>query len=412
MALIVQKYGGSSVATAEKMKHVARRAAATAQAGNRVVVVVSAPGDMTDDLITRAREVTDQAPAREMDMLLAVGEQVSIALLSMALQALGCAATSLAGWQVRVLTEPVHTKARILDVDRGRMLDELNRGRIPVVAGFQGVTASGEVTTLGRGGSDTTAVALAAALGADFCEIYTDVTGVFTADPRIVPDARKLHRLTYDEMLEMASSGAVVLQTRAAEYAKQYEVPLHVRSTFHEEEGTIIMGARATIPEESMEPTRVVNAVTHDLSVTKLTVVDLPDIPGVAHRLFNQLAEAHVNVDMIVQTASRCRHADISFTTSRSDAHIAIEATQRVARELGAARVDAEEGVAKVSVVGAGMVSNPGVASTMFGALAAEQINIQMISTSEIKISCIVSVDEAQRAVRALHRAYNLQDDA
>jgi aspartate kinase len=403
--LIVQKFGGSSVATPDKMKHVARRVSETVRAGHKVVVVVSAPGDTTDDLIARAKDVTEQAPPREMDMLLAVGEQISIALLSMALHELGHAATSLAGWQVRVLTEPVHTKARILEVDRGRLLDELNRGHIPVVAGFQGVTAFGEVTTLGRGGSDTTAVALAGALGADVCEIFTDVTGVFTADPRFVPEARKLPRLNYDEMLEMASSGAVVLQTRAAEYAKQYRVPLHVRSTFHAEEGTIIA-------EESMEPTRVVNAVTHDLSVTKLTVVDLPDIPGVAHRLFNQLAEAHVNVDMIVQTASRGGHADISFTTNRADARTAIEATQRVARELGAGRVDAEEGVAKVSVVGAGMVSNPGVASTMFGALAAEQINIQMISTSEIKISCIVAVSEAQRAVRALHRVYNLQDDA
>jgi aspartate kinase len=337
-------------------------------------------------------------------MLLAVGEQISIALLAMALQEEGERATSLAGWQVRVLTEPVHTKARILEVERGRLLDELSRGRIPVVAGFQGVTASGELTTLGRGGSDTTAVAVAAALGADVCEIYTDVPGVFTADPRLVPTARKLPYLTYDEMLEMASSGAVVLQTRAAEYAKLYRVRLHVRSTFDDEEGTII-------GEEPMEPVRSVNAVTHDLDVCKITVQDLPDVPGVAHRLFGVLAEAHVNVDMIVQTASRGGRADISFTVSRGDARAAVEGAERVARELGATRVASEEGVAKVSVVGAGMVSNPGVAATMFGALAAEQINIQMISTSEIKISCVIDAASVPRAVRALHRAFNLEED-
>ncbi|MDR7541744.1 MAG: aspartate kinase, partial [Armatimonadota bacterium] len=383
MSLIVQKFGGSSVATPERVFHVARRVARTRRAGHQVVVVVSAPGDTTDELIQRAHRITERPSPRELDMLLAVGEQISIALLAMALQEEGERATSLTGWQVRILTEPVHTKARILDVERGRLLDELSRGRIPVVAGFQGVTASGELTTLGRGGSDTTAVAVAAALGADVCEIYTDVPGVFTADPRLVPTARKLAYLTYDEMLEMASSGAVVVQTRAAEYAKLHRVRLHVRSTFEDSEGTII-------GEEPMEPVRSVNAVTHDLDVCKITVQDLPDVPGVAHRLFGVLAEAHVNVDMIVQTASRGGRADISFTVSRGDARAAVEGAERVARELGASKVESEEGVAKVSVVGAGMVSNPGVAATMFGALAAEQINIQMISTSEIKISCVI----------------------
>ncbi len=404
MSLIVQKFGGSSVATPERMFHVARRVARTRRAGHQVVVVVSAPGDTTDELIQRAHRITERPSPRELDMLLAVGEQISIALLAMALQEEGERATSLTGWQVRILTEPVHTKARILDVERGRLLDELSRGRIPVVAGFQGVTASGELTTLGRGGSDTTAVAVAAALGADVCEIYTDVPGVFTADPRLVPTARKLPYLTYDEMLEMASSGAVVVQTRAAEYAKLHRVRLHVRSTFEDGEGTII-------GEEPMEPVRSVNAVTHDLDVCKITVQDLPDVPGVAHRLFGVLAEAHVNVDMIVQTASRGGRADISFTVSRGDARAAVEGAERVARELGASKVESEEGVAKVSVVGAGMVSNPGVAATMFGALAAEQINIQMISTSEIKISCVIDAASVPRAVRALHRAFNLEEE-
>ncbi len=404
MSLIVQKFGGSSVATPERVFHVARRVARTRRAGHQVVVVVSAPGDTTDELIQRAHRITERPSPRELDMLLAVGEQISIALLAMALQEEGERATSLTGWQVRILTEPVHTKARILDVERGRLLDELSRGRIPVVAGFQGVTASGELTTLGRGGSDTTAVAVAAALGADVCEIYTDVPGVFTADPRLVPTARKLPYLTYDEMLEMASSGAVVVQTRAAEYAKLHRVRLHVRSTFEDSEGTII-------GEEPMEPVRSVNAVTHDLDVCKITVQDLPDVPGVAHRLFGVLAEAHVNVDMIVQTASRGGRADISFTVSRGDARAAVEGAERVARELGASKVESEEGVAKVSVVGAGMVSNPGVAATMFGALAAEQINIQMISTSEIKISCVIDAASVPRAVRALHRAFNLEEE-
>lgn len=404
MSLIVQKFGGSSVATPERVFHVARRVARTRRAGHQVVVVVSAPGDTTDELIQRAHRITERPSPRELDMLLAVGEQISIALLAMALQEEGERATSLTGWQVRILTEPVHTKARILDVERGRLLDELIRGRIPVVAGFQGVTASGELTTLGRGGSDTTAVAVAAALGADVCEIYTDVPGVFTADPRLVPTARKLPYLTYDEMLEMASSGAVVVQTRAAEYAKLHRVRLHVRSTFEDSEGTII-------GEEPMEPVRSVNAVTHDLDVCKITVQDLPDVPGVAHRLFGVLAEAHVNVDMIVQTASRGGRADISFTVSRGDARAAVEGAERVARELGASKVESEEGVAKVSVVGAGMVSNPGVAATMFGALAAEQINIQMISTSEIKISCVIDSASVPRGVRALHRAFNLEEE-
>lgn len=402
MALIVQKYGGSSVATAEKLRHVAQRVAATRRKGADMVVVVSAPGDMTDDLIARAREISPAPPARELDMLLAVGEQVSIALLSMALHALGEEAISLTGSQVRILTDGVHTKARILEVDRRRIDDELRRGRVVVVAGFQGVTPDHEITTLGRGGSDLSAVALASALGAEECEIYTDVSGVFTADPRIVPEARQLSRVSYDEMLEMASSGAVVLQTRSVEYAKSYGVRLHVRSTWSDAPGT-------TVEEVSeVERIRLVTGVAHDTNVAKITIRDLPDIPGIAHRIFSALAERHINVDMIVQTASRGGKADISFTVTTTDAPAAEETTRAVGREIGAGEVAAGEGVAKVSIVGAGMVSHPGVAATLFGALAAAGVNIQMISTSEIKVSCIIPVEDVQKAVRAAHRAFNL----
>ncbi len=402
MALIVQKYGGTSVATAERVRHVAGRVVATRRAGHEVVVVVSAPGDMTDELIARAREISLRPPARELDMLLAVGEQISIALLSMAIQELGQEAISLTGSQVRILTDGVHTKARILEVDRRRIDAELARGRVVVVAGFQGVTPDHEITTLGRGGSDVTAVALASALGAAACEIYTDVAGVFSADPRVVPEARKLDVVSYDEMLEMASSGAVVLQTRSVEYAKHYRVRLHVRSTWSEEPGTIV----EEVP--TMERVRLVTGVTHDLDVARITIRDVPDVPGIAHRIFSALAARHINVDMIVQTASRNGRADISFTVTKADAALAEEVTREVAREIGAGKVAAARDVAKVSIVGAGMASNPGVAATMFGALAGEGINIQMISTSEIKISCVVAAADVHRAVRAVHRAFSL----
>jgi aspartate kinase len=401
VGLIVQKYGGSSVATADRLRHVATRVVGTRRAGSDVVVVVSAPGDTTDELVARAREISSRPPARELDMLMAVGEQISIALLSMAVQEFGQEAISLTGSQVRILTDGVHTKARILEVDRRRIDAELARGRVVVVAGFQGVTPDLEITTLGRGGSDVTAVALASALGAEACEIYTDVAGVFTADPRIVPEAQQLRRLSYDEMLEMASSGAVVLQTRSVEYAKFARVRLHVRSTWSEGPGTVVEEA----PE--MERMRLVTGVTHDLDVARLTIRDLPDVPGIAHRIFSALAARHVNVDMIVQTASRGGRADISFTVSRSEAAAAEEATREVGREIGGEVAAAEE-VAKVSIVGAGMASNPGVASAMFGALAEEGINIQMISTSEIKVSCVIPVADTTKAVRAVHRAFNL----
>ncbi len=401
MTLIVQKYGGSSVATAERLRHVAARVVETRRLGAAVVVVVSAPGDTTDELIARAREISARPPARELDMLMAVGEQISIALLSMAVQELGQEAISLTGMQVRILTDGVHTKARILEIDHRRIDAELARGRVVVVAGFQGVTPDLEITTLGRGGSDVTAVALASALGAESCEIYTDVPGVFTADPRIVPEAQQLHRLSYDEMLEMASSGAVVLQTRSVEYAKFARVRLHVRSTWSDAPGTVVEEG----PE--MERVRLVTGVTHDLDVARLTIRDLPDVPGIAHRIFSALAARQVNVDMIVQTASRGGRADISFTVSRSEAAAAEEAAREVGREIGGEVAPAED-VAKVSIVGAGMASNPGVASAMFGALAEEGVNIQMISTSEIKVSCVIPVADTTKAVRAVHRAFNL----
>jgi aspartate kinase len=402
MALVVQKYGGTSVATPERIKHVARRVVNTKISGNDVVVVVSAPGDTTDHLIELAKQVNERPPAREMDMLLATGEQISIALLAMAIHAIGHSAISLTGAQVRILTDGVHTKARILEVDRERILRELARGNIVIVAGFQGVTPDNEITTLGRGGSDVTAVALASALDAETCEIYTDVEGVFTADPRIVPEARKLEYVSFDEILEMASSGAVVLQTRAAEYAKQYNVPLHIRSTFSEGEGTRIGEVTG------MEKVRVVTAVAHDRNVAKITITDVPDVPGIAHRLFSAIAAKHINVDMIVQSASREGVTDISFTVAATDGEAAAEVTREVAREIGASGVMWEGGVAKISIVGAGMVTNPGVAAKMFGALAQEGINIQLISTSEIKVSCIIDEKDVERAVRAVHRAFNL----
>ncbi len=404
MGLIVQKFGGSSVAGADRVKNVAARVVATRRAGHRVVVVVSAPGDMTDDLIRMARQISEQPPAREMDMLLATGEQVSIALLAMAIHAGGHEVISLTGGQARIRTERVHTRARIVDVDRRRIDRELASGRIVIVAGFQGITDEEEITTLGRGGSDTTAVALASALGADVCQIYTDVEGVFTADPRLVPAARKLREISYDEMLEMASSGALVLQTRAAELAKQYRVPLEVRSSFVDREGTMVT-------DRSIERRRVVTGVTHDRNVAKITATGVADRPGAAHTIFRAVAARHVNVNMIIQSVPRHERADISFTVAASDMRAAVDAVRAVAAEVGAEEVLADDGVAMVSAVGAGMISNPGVAARMFGALAAAGINIELIATSEIKVSCVIRASEVERAVQALHAEFELQHE-
>lgn len=401
MSLIVQKFGGSSVADADRIRHVAKRVLASRRQGHDVVVVVSAPGDTTDDLIEMANRITAQPAPRELDMLLATGEQVSIALLAMAIQTEGAEAISLTGAQARIRTEPVHTRARILSIDRRRIDGELARGQIVIVAGFQGITEDDEITTLGRGGSDATAVALASSLGADVCQIYTDVEGVFTADPRIVPEARKLSEVTYEELLEMASSGALVVQTRAAEMAMQQRVRLEVRSSFVDREGTVVT-------DIMLERRKVVTGVTHDADVAKITAAGVGDRPGVAHRLFKAIADRHVNVNLIVQSVPRKERADISFTVARSDMAAAVEAARSVARDVGAGEILADDGVAMVSIIGAGMITNPGVAARMFGALAAEGINIELIATSEIKISCVIAQQAIEAAVRTLHKTFEL----
>lgn len=405
MTLIVQKYGGSSVATPERIKAVAQRIVDTKRSGAQVVAVVSAMGDTTDELIALAKQISPSPPRRELDMLLATGEQASCALLAMAIDALGEAAVSLTGPQVGIITDSVHTKAKILQINPSRAHRELARGKIAIVAGFQGLSHDeADITTLGRGGSDTTAVALAAALGADVCEIYTDVEGVFTADPRVVPTARKLRDISYGEMLEMASLGAVVLQPRSVEVAAQYGVTIHVRSSFSHREGTYVRG------EKTMERDMVVVGVAHDTNVAKIVVVDVPDRPGVAYQLFAALAAEQINVDMIVQTTKRENRTDLLFTVTRDDLPKTLEVTESIARELGAAGVLHATDVGKVSIVGAGMMSNPGVAARMFQALARHGINIHVISTSEIKVSCLISLDAVPTAVRAIHDAFGLGD--
>ncbi|MGH7333483.1 MAG: aspartate kinase [Candidatus Rokuibacteriota bacterium] len=411
MALIVQKYGGSSVADPEKIRNVARRVAASASgegrgSGHQLVVVVSAMGKTTDDLMELAHRITPTPEPREMDMLLATGEQVTIALLAMALHALGFKARSFTGPQVGMVTDRAHTQARITTIRDERVRRALDDGAIAVVAGFQGLSDEDEVTTLGRGGSDLTAVALAAALRADVCEIYTDVDGVYTADPNIVPGARKLARVAYDEMLEMASLGAKVLQARSVEFAKKYAVPVHVRSTFKPEGGTLV-----TAEESSMEAA-VVTGITHDPSQAKISVLRVPDRPGIAARVFGAVAERGIVVDMIVQNISRDGFTDISFTVPRGDHARAATALEEIAREVGALGIVHDERVAKVSIVGVGMRSHSGVAARMFAALSKEAINIQMISTSEIAVSCVIEDKYAELAVRALHDAFELAREA
>ncbi|MGB9858704.1 MAG: aspartate kinase [Moorellaceae bacterium] len=404
MALIVQKYGGTSVDGPERVKNVAHRVVATKRAGHEVVVVVSAPGDTTDKLIEMAKQITPHPPARELDMLMATGEQMSIALLAMAIQDLGEPVISLTGPQVGILTDGVHTKARILSVSCDRLRKELNAGKIVIVAGFQGATADNEITTLGRGGSDTTAVALAAALKADVCQIYTDVDGVYTADPRVVPEARKLPVISYDEMLELASLGAQVLQPRSVEFAKLHKVVLEVRSSFNYHEGTLVKEV------SDMEKRMVVTGVAGDRNVARIAVYDVPDRPGIAKALFEALAKESINVDMIVQSAMRDGINDIAFTVARDDLPKALEVTEKVKEKIGASFVAYDDKVAKVSIVGAGMITNPGVAAGMFACLAEEGINIHMISTSEIKVSCIIDEERLTTAVRALHKWFGLEE--
>ena len=402
MTLVVQKFGGTSVADADRMQAVAEHVARTRRSGDDVVVVVSAMGRTTDDLLHLAEQVSGVHPAREMDMLLTAGERMSMALLCMALAERGVPAASFTGSQAGIITDTLHRKARILEVKGDRLRAALAEGVVPVVAGFQGVSSTRDITTLGRGGSDVTAVALAAALGAARCEIYTDVSGVFSADPRVVPTARKLPRVSFEEMLEIAATGGRVLMLRSVEFARNHHVPLLVRSSFTWEPGTTV------IEEDPSMEQPVVSAVTHDTSQAKITLSGVADRPGIAATLFRRLAERSVNVDMIVQNISHDGMTDISFTAPREDLAASREVAESMLGPLEAAEVITDEDVATVSLVGAGMKTHPGVTATMFETLAAEGINIEMISTSPIRISCMVRSDLAEKAVQALHRAFEL----
>ena len=400
--LIVQKFGGSSVANAERIQNVAKRVVSYKEKGFDLVVVVSALGDTTDELIALADKINTNPPEREMDMLLSTGEQISVALLAMAIHKLGFEAISFTGAQVGIITDSSHTRARIIRINGDKIKEELKKGKIVIVAGFQGVNLNQDITTLGRGGSDLTAVALAKELNARSCEIYTDVQGIYTTDPRIEPKARKIKAITYDEMLEMASLGAQVMQARSIEVAKKFNVPLHVRSSFSKNSGTMI------IKEVKKMEEVVVNGITLNRNEAKITLCNVPDKPGVAVRLFKDLACAQVSVDMIVQNVSHIRQTDISFTTTKTDAAKATRITKRVASQIGAGDVQLDEDIARVSIVGVGMKSHHGVAAGMFGVLADNKINIEMISTSDISISCIIKKKFAEIAVRALHEKFGL----
>ncbi|TLS52984.1 aspartate kinase [Paenibacillus antri] len=402
MALVVMKFGGSSVGDAERMKRVAKRVVEKKREGNRVVVVVSAMGDTTDDLIDLSKQLTDQPSAREMDMLLTTGEQVSVALLSMTIHTHGEGAVSYTGWQAGMTTEAAHGRARISDIRPDRIHKALDEDKIVVVAGFQGMTEDGEITTLGRGGSDTTAVALAAALKADLCEIYTDVDGIYSTDPRIVKVARKLNEISYDEMLELANLGAAVLHPRAVEYAKHYSVPLVVRSSFTYNEGTIVK------EDASMEQGVVVSGIAYDKNVARISILGVKDVPGQLAKVFTALGDAGINVDIIVQSGVQNGKADFSFSTGSSDAEQAVTILRGMQNDVGFDDVTSETNLVKVSIVGAGMVSNPGVAAKMFDAISSQGVSIKMVSTSEIKVSCVIDADKFQDVVRACHTAYGL----
>ena len=417
MALIVQKYGGSSVSDAESIKRVAKRIAESKRAGNDVVVVVSAMGDMTDELIDLAQQVTPAPPQREMDILLTAGERISMSLLAMAINNLGVKAKSFTGQQAGVITDAVHGKAHIVDVVPSRVRETIEKGAVAIVAGFQGVTRdTNDVTTLGRGGSDTTAVALAAGLGADVCEIYSDVDGVFTADPRIVPAARKVDRLTYEEMLEMAASGAKILHLRCVEYGRRYDVPIHVRSSFSGKEGTLVTNRPLTAEngEELPMEDPIITGVAHDRSEAKITVVGVPDVPGTAARIFEVVATAGANIDMIVQNISAAQTGltDISFSLPEGDVPATLAALRVAQDEIKFESLQFDDQIGKLSLVGAGMKSSPGVSAKLFGALRDAGINIEMISTSEIRISVVTREDSLDDAVRAVHSAFGLDGDA
>jgi len=406
VTLVVQKYGGTSVADPDRMRNVARHIAETRAKGIDVVAVVSAMGKATDNLVELARQVASNPQGREMDMLLTTGERISMSLLCMALHDVGCDAMSFTGSQVGIITDTSHTKAKILEIKGDRVREALSAGKVAVVAGFQGVSTDREITTLGRGGSDTTAVALAAALNADACEIYTDVTGVFSADPRIVPQARKIQNLSFDEMLEMAGAGSKVLALRAVEFARNHNVPIHVRSSFTWEEGTWVIGADHERNTAMEDP--IISGVVHDVGEAKMTLLGVPDRPGVSALLFESLAQANVNVDMIVQNTSIDGTTDFSFTLPLGDIATALPILKKVGDEVGAKGVSQDENIVKLSLVGAGMKSSPGIAAKMFRVLADNNVNIEMISTSTIRISVVVERSMLETAIRALHTAFDL----
>ncbi len=405
MALIVQKYGGTSVGAVERIEHVAEKVAGFRDRGDDVVVVVSAMSGETNRLVGLAHEVMERPDPRELDVLLSTGEQVTIALLSMALKKRGYDARSYTGHQVHILTDSEHNKARILDIDEVRVRGDLAKGRVVVVAGFQGVDEHGNITTLGRGGSDTTAVALAAALKADECQIYTDVDGVYSTDPRVVPEARRLDRITFEEMLEMASLGSKVLQIRSVEFAGKYNVPLRVLSSFEDGPGTLI-----TYEEDGMEEA-LISGIAFNRDEAKLTILGVPDQPGVAHSILGPIGDSNIEVDMIIQNIGADGTTDFTFTVHRNDYDKALSILQSTASELGAREVSGDNKIVKISLVGVGMRSHAGIASTMFGTLAKEGINIRMISTSEIKISVVVDEKYLELGVRALHSAFNLEQE-
>jgi aspartate kinase len=411
MGLIVQKYGGSSVSDAEAMKRVASRIVASKKAGHQVVVVVSAMGDTTDELIDLANQITPLPAGRELDMLLTAGERISMALLAMAIKNLGFEALSFTGSQAGVITDSKHGRARIIDVTPGRIQEALKQDAIAIVAGFQGISQdTKDVTTLGRGGSDTTAVALAAALEADVCEIYTDVDGVFSADPRIVPAARKLKSVTYDEMLELAASGAKVLHLRCVEYARRFDLPIHVRSSFSNLEGTWVVSDQ---PEGGNMEQAIISGIAHDKSEAKITIVGVPDRAGVAARIFQSIADSDINIDMIVQNVSAAATGltDISFTLPRTDGSKATAIVQKLQGEIGFQSIQYDDQIGKLSLIGAGMRSHPGVTATFFAAMADAGVNIEMISTSEIRISIVCRQADLDRAVKAAHTAFELDAD-
>ncbi|MFH1853940.1 MAG: aspartate kinase [Candidatus Omnitrophota bacterium] len=401
-SIVVQKYGGSSVANIERIKKVADRVVRYRKKGHRVVVVVSALGDTTDELLQLARNITESPSERELDMLISTGEQVSVALLAMAIHKLGFDAISFTGGQVGIVTDRSHTKARIVDVEADRIKKELKRGKVVIVAGFQGVNPENEITTLGRGGSDITAVALAKALKAAYCEIYTDVEGVYTADPRIVKDARKLSRISYEEMLELASLGAQVMQARSMEVAKKFSVPLHIRSSFTDKPGTVISKEVKAMEEV------LVSGVTMNKGEAKVTICDVPDRPGIAAYIFRDLAKENINVDMIIQNISRTGCTDMSFTVPLNELNRCRKVMDDIVKKVKAEGVIYNNDIAKISIVGVGMKSHSGVAAKMFESLASKRINIDMISTSEIKISCVIKKKRAEEAVKVIHKAFGL----